>query len=191
MVLRRAILIQPNATSTRERENIIMVAIDKNKPSRQDRLRKILSGLSLHEQSTASITFGGVAHAVADLLAQIQKDITATDDSDKARAAWLEAVQRERDSHLRVDPLLKGIKQFVMLQFGDTQSASTTLADFGYTPRKVRTVSPATQVAAATKAKATRTVRRTMGTIQRLLLRRGTSGIRPRFALRAASAPSL
>lgn len=144
-----------------------MAAIDKNKPSRQDRLRKILAGLSLHEQSTASITFGGVAHPVADLLVQIQKDITATDDTDKARAAWLEAVQRERDSHLRVNPLLSGIKQYVMLQYGNTQSASTTLADFGYSPRKVPTVKPATQVASAAKAKATRTARHTMGTQQK------------------------
>jgi hypothetical protein len=144
-----------------------MGATDKNKPSRQDRLRKILSGLSLHLQSTASITFGGVAHPVADLLAQIQKDITATDDTDKARAAWLQAVQRARDSHLQVDPVLGSIKQYVMLQYGNTQSASTTLADFGYSPRKVPTVKPATQVASAAKAKATRTARHTMGTQQK------------------------
>ncbi len=144
-----------------------MSAIDKNKPSRQDRLRKIASGLQLHEPGNPSITIGGVAYAVNDLLTQIQKDITATDATDKARAAWLQTVQAERASHAQMDPLLRGIKQFVMLQFGETEASSTVLADFGYTPRKVAVRTPATSVAAAAKSAATRKARHTMGKDQK------------------------
>lgn len=154
-----------------------MVAIDKNKPSRQDRLRKVMAGLQQHEQGTTTITIGGVGHTVTDLLAKIQSDVSATDATDKARAAWLQSVQSERDSHSQVDPLLRGIKQFVILQYGDSQSSSATLADFGYAPRKVPVRSPTTKVAAAEKTRATRTARNTMGSQQKKAVVGNVTGV--------------
>jgi hypothetical protein len=93
--------------------------------------------------------------------------VQATDDAGKAKAAWLTAVQVARDSRARLDPILKGLTHFVMLEVGDTQASSEKLAAFGYTPRKPRTVDPATQVAAAEKARATRKPRHTMGPKQK------------------------
>jgi hypothetical protein len=174
MVRRREVLV---IHPIHEREKKIMVSIDKNKPSRQDRLRKIRAGLQLHEQGATVITIGGVGHTVTDLLAKIQDDITATDATDKARAEWLQSVQSERDSHQQVDPLLRGIKQFVMLQYGDSQAASATLADFGYTPRKVPVRSPTTSVAAANKSRATRKARNTMGAKQKKAVKGDVTGV--------------
>ena len=136
-----------------------------------------MAGLQLHAQGVITITIGGVGHTVTELLATIQDDITATDATDKARATWRQSVQSERDSHEEVDPLLKGIKQYVMLQYGDTQSASATLADFGYAPRKVPVRSPATSVAAAEKARATRQARHTMGSEQKEAVKGDVTGV--------------
>lgn len=57
-----------------------------NKPSRQDRLRKVLSGLLVHMQNTASITIGGVAHAVTDLQVQIGADVALAPSSSSSSA---------------------------------------------------------------------------------------------------------
>ena len=74
----------------------------------------------------------------------------------KGHATWLQQVEEERASHAIVDPLVTGVKQFVRLQFGNTEAVQATLADFGLDPTKKAVVPPATKVAAAAKAKATR-----------------------------------
>jgi hypothetical protein len=140
-----------------------MAKTDKNKVSRQSRLRKVLSGMGKHLQNLTALTIAQIAHPLKELEARIQQDIEASDTTDQAKAAWIAQVQAERTSHQQVDPLLRGIKQYVLLNWGDSKEASNTLEDFGYAPRKPRTVKPQTKVAAAAKAKATRTARHTVG----------------------------
>jgi hypothetical protein len=147
-----------------------MAKTDRNKVSRQNRLRKVLSGMGKHFQNVTALTIAQVVYPVADLEARIQKDIDASDATDLSKAAWLAEVDAQRTRDQEVDPLLRGIKQYVLLTWGDTKDASGTLEDFGYTPRKPRTVTPQTKVAAAAKAKATRTARHTMGPKQKQLI---------------------
>ena len=134
-----------------------------NKPTRQDRLRKVLSGMQLHFTGITSLTLAGVAHAVADLENKIQQDIAATDATDKAHASLTQTVDAATASHTEVDPLVSGVKAYVLLNWGNTEAASAVLADFGWTPRKKPVLTPAEKVAAASKAKATRAARGTKG----------------------------
>jgi hypothetical protein len=153
-----------------------MSSTDKNRTTRQNRVRLVLAGMEKHLASTPSIVIEGVPHSVADMRAMLQKDIAVTDAADKARADWRTSVQAERDSHTTSNPVLSGIKKYVQMQFGSTQSASTTLADFGYAPRKPRVVTPKTQVAATAKALATRAARHTTGPKAKLAI---TGAVQP------------
>jgi hypothetical protein len=145
-----------------------MTAIDKNnKTTRRDRLRLLLNGINLHFQNITSLTIGGVVHLVSDITSKITADIASSDAADKGHAAWLQLVEAERASHAVVDPLVTGVMQFVRLQFGDTDAVQGTLADFGMDPTKKAVVPPATRVAAAVKAQATRAARGTKGPKQK------------------------
>jgi hypothetical protein len=152
--------------ATKERETNTMTTRE-NKPTRQDRLRKVLSGMQLHFTGITALTLAGVSHAVAELEKDIQDDIAATDATDKAHASLTQTVDAAKASHAAVDPLVSGVKQYVLLNWGNTEAASAVLADFGWTPRKKPVVKPATKVAAAGKAKATRTARGTKGPKQK------------------------
>jgi hypothetical protein len=129
-------------------------ADNNNKTTRRDRLR--LNGINLHFQNITSLTIGGVVHLVSDITSKITADIASSDAADKGHAAWLQLVEEERASHAVVDPIVSGVKQFVRLQFGNTEAVQATLADFGMDPTKKAVVKPATKVASAQKAKATR-----------------------------------
>jgi hypothetical protein len=145
-----------------------MTAIDKNnKTTRRDRLRLLLNGINLHFQNITSLTIGGVVHQIADITAKITADIASSDTAEKGHATWLQQVDEERASHAVVDPLVSGVKKFVRLQWGDTDAVQATLADFGMDPTKKAVVPPATKVASAAKAKATRVARGTKGAVQK------------------------
>ncbi len=144
-----------------------MSTLNRNKPTRKDLLRLIISGVQKHFPSGQLVLAGQTFNMPTDLVKSIQTDIDATDATDKARAGWLAVVQAQTDSHQKVGPVLRALKRQVFAQFGDTQDASSTLADFGYTPQKVAEKSSADKAAAAEKSRATRTARHTMGKNQK------------------------
>lgn len=135
--------------------------------ARQNRLRLILSGLQKHFSGVTTITLGGATVVLADLAKRIQADIDAGDTFVKTKAQLAEDVQAERASHQDLDPDLRLLKLLVIAQSGDTKDASTTLADFGFEPRKTVKKSLAVKTLAADKADATRTARHTMGPVAR------------------------
>ncbi len=144
-----------------------MSTLDRNKPTRKDQLRLIISGVQKHYPSGQMALASQTFNLPSDLVKFIQADIDATDAADKVRADWLAAVQAQTDSHQKVGPVLRALKRQVLAQFGDTQDAGSTLADFGYAPQKVAEKSAATKAAAAEKGRATREARHTMGSNQR------------------------
>lgn len=168
-----------------------MVAPDKNKPSRKDRLRRIISGVQKHF-STGPLTLAGQTfNTSADLVNRIQGDIAASDASDDARAGWHGHVQVERDSHTALAPILRALKSQVVAKFGDTPDASATLGDFGYSPRKLPVRGVAAKAEAVDKLRATRTVRHTMGAQQKKAVK-GTVEVPVTAASTApAAAPSV
>ena len=138
-----------------------------NKPTRKDRLRLIASGVQKDFPSGTAVLGGQTFNLPVDLVKLIQADIDATDAADKARADWTAAVRVQNDSHQKVDPVLRDLKQWVFAQFANAQGASSTLADFGWSLPKVPVKSSETKTAAAAKAKATRSARHTMGKNQK------------------------
>jgi hypothetical protein len=166
-----------------------MATIDKNKGARQNRLRKVLAGMGKHFQNVPAMTIAQVVYKVTDLEALFQKDIAASDAADQAKAAWLASVQAEQTSHQQVDPLLAGVKQYVLLTWGHSKDASGTLEDFGYAPRKVPTVTPEVKAAATAKAQATRKARGTMGPKQKAKVK-GTVAAPPAGDVTKVPAPA-
>src|ERR1019366_4011307 len=104
------------------------------------------------------------------------------------RATWQTAIRTDEATRDATKTFVSGVKQGLLVAFAGHLD---TLADFRLPARAQHVATPEERLAAAAKAKATRAARHTMGSKQKLPLRRGTSGIRPRFALRAASASSL
>jgi hypothetical protein len=138
-----------------------------SKASRQNRLRLVLAGVDKHFQNVSSFTLGGRVITRADFEKLLQEDIDASDASVQAQAKLREDVQVERNSHAQVNPVLRLFKLFVVAQFGDTSDASTTLADFGFTPRKAPKKTLAVKTEATAKTQATRSARHTMGPKQK------------------------
>jgi len=143
------------------------MSTDKSKMSRQDRIRKVISGATKHFQPTTTFTLAAATVTLPQLTQMCQKDIDMSDAADQAKAAWLTSVQAERDTNDTTDPILRAFKAYVISLYGDTQNAASTLADFGYTPRKPRSTSVAVKALAADKARATRKARGTMGDKQK------------------------
>jgi len=131
-----------------------------NKTTRRDRLRKLVNGVQLHLSNVTALTIANVVHPMSDIIKLIGDDIAASDKSEQQRGIYLQQVAAEKASHQQVDPLVRGIVQYVRLNFGDTEAAQAVLADFGLTPRKKRVVSTAEKAAAASKAEATRKQRK-------------------------------
>jgi hypothetical protein len=161
---------------------------DKNKASRQDRLRKIMSGAAKHFPPTTTFTLAAATLTLQQLIQMCQKDIDMSDAADQAKAAWLTSVQTQRDTNEETDPMLRVFKAYVISLYGDTQNATSTLADFGYTPRKPRSKDVATKALAADKARATRKARGTMGPKQKKDIK-GTVATPPAPGAATASAP--
>jgi hypothetical protein len=144
-----------------------MSALNRNKPTRKDLLRLIISGVQKHYPGGQLVLASQTFNLPSDLVKFIQADIDASDAADKVRADWLAAVQVQTDAHQKVGPVLRAFKRQVLAQFGDTQDASSTLADFGYAPPKVAAKSAETKATAAEKGRATRAARHTMGKKQK------------------------
>ncbi len=148
-----------------------------NKSTRKDALRLIAAGVQMHFPSGTLILANQTFEMPADLVNLILADIADTDAADKARAAWLAAVQVQTNSHEKLAPVLRALKAQVLAQFGDTQDSATTLADFGYSPRRVGPRSVEEKAAAAVKGLATRAARHTMGSRQKERVTGNVTGV--------------
>jgi hypothetical protein len=133
------------------------------KTDRLVQLRKILAGIDAHLPAVKSITLGGVPYTRKELVELIQQDLAMIDASAKAKAAYLTQIQVERNTHAKVSPVLRFLKAYVIVQFGDAQDAMSKLEDFGYSPRRVGSLTVAEKAGAQEKARATRDARRPSG----------------------------
>src|SRR5882762_6311516 len=106
-----------------------------NTTTRLNKFQKAREGIGKHFQNVSSLTLGGTTVSPTDLMNLIQVDLDKTTELAKARAALKVLVQAERDAHAQVLPLLRLLKAYVIGVFGATDAASSTLEDFGYSPR--------------------------------------------------------
>lgn len=84
-----------------------------------------------------------------------------------AKAAWQEAIRQYQAIDAKATPVITGLKQFVLNTFGRN---SPQLADFGFAPRKVTTLTPAKKQQAVQKRAATRAARGTKGPVAKLAI---------------------
>jgi hypothetical protein len=148
------------------------------KPSRINRVvadQALIDGFTKHADALSALTVGGAPVKVADVIAALKAEIAAENAVAPARAAWEGTVLAARDQRAKTKVALKGVKQSLQLIFAGQVE---TLADFGLHPPKVRApLTPQQKAAAAAKAKATRAARKTMGSVQKSVVKGDVTGV--------------
>jgi hypothetical protein len=134
-----------------------------NRATQQDRERKIVAAIQKYLMAIASILIRGVSYTPAQIITLLQNDIAAADAATKAKAALHDAVIAAKAQRATTGPFLTGFRTYVLNQFKD----ASIISDFGFTPQKAPARTVANKATAATKAKATRTARHTMGAKQK------------------------
>jgi hypothetical protein len=134
-----------------------------NKLNRTNANALLLAGTQKHFTSNTAMTFGGGSHLPSEIVTALQSRSAASTATTAAETAFHAAVKAEANTRTQTALLIRQFIAFVLATFGED---TTILADFGLTPRKPAVISPATRVAAAAKAKATRTARGTKGKVQ-------------------------
>jgi len=138
-----------------------------SKATRQDRIRKVMAGMSKFYGNQRTVRLAGTTYKPADLQKLLQADITSSDAADQAKAAWLKAVNAQMKTRGTTDPVLRAIRHLVLGDHGDSKEAVDVLAAFGWSPRKPQKASGDEMVAKANKARATRQARGTKGSRQK------------------------
>ncbi len=128
------------------------------------RIRDLIAGTQKHPPS-GPLTIDGQEYTAATLTQVLQSLGDALSAVDSANAAWKDALQNLATTNAKVEPIVSAYRTWIVATFG---SAPATLADFGVTPRKVRTPATTAQTAEAiAKRNATRAARHTMGSKQK------------------------
>ncbi len=139
------------------------MGITKNKATRQNGNRKIVGAIRKH--LTESVTLEGVKYTPARLAKMFQNGIDIADATDVASKAWHTAVATEKATTQELSGVQTSLRNHVSAAFG---AASDEFADFGFTPKAVRTVDAKTKAEAVVKRAATRVARGTKGKRARL-----------------------
>jgi hypothetical protein len=161
-----------------------------SKSSTAAQVKQFLTGVNKHfPNGSQELQVGGGSFTVTALTALLQSYVDNREGVETSQAAASAKVQTENAQAPSQLAVFRASQSMIRNTFGNS---ADVLADFGLAPIKARAPRTAEQKAvSAAKGAATRKARGTMGKNQKLPLRRGTSGIRPRFAPRAASAASL
>jgi hypothetical protein len=134
------------------------------KSSLSKRIRDLIAGTQKHTPN-GSLTLGNVTYAAPALVQLLQGLADALDATDAARARWQDALKNATDARAKVGPLVADYQAWVSVTYA---GAPSMLADYGVTPRKVRTpLTVEQQAAAVAKREATRAARHTMGKVQK------------------------
>jgi hypothetical protein len=151
-----------------------MSTLHLNRSQQQAADDKLRVGLTKHAPTLTSFTIASATVKAADVITALQNRQNTVKASDAARATWQAAVAAERNEFEQSKGVVSGVTQTLKLMFA---GSADTLADFGLTPRKPRVVSPAAQVAATAKAKATRAARHTQGPKQKAAVKGALDGV--------------
>jgi hypothetical protein len=136
----------------------------KNKVSIKARNTSVEAGIDKYV--TGNLTLGGVTYTPATLKAVFTDQSTALDRSDALHQQWIDQVQATNSAGAKADAVYELLRSYVISQYG--KQANTVLGAFGMpVPKTPGARTPAAKVAAAEKAKATRKIRNTMGSVQK------------------------
>jgi hypothetical protein len=122
----------------------------------------LIAGIQKHLFS-ATLTLAGASYTGAALVALLEARVSAVGGSITAKAAYSAAVKAEEVELVETQAVVNALRRTLLAMYTD----ASTLGDFGLSPPKKPSVTPAQRVVAAAKAKATRTARHTMGSQQK------------------------
>ena len=108
------------------------------------------------------------------LVADFNAFITAAEKTKSCNQDWRNAIQAERLSEASVKPLRQGVRSIVEAKFG---KGATQLLQFGFKPRKTTAKTATSKAAAVVKTAATRKARGTKGSVQKLAVSGGVTGV--------------
>ena len=129
--------------------------------------QKLIDGLTKHAVTIPALVIGGVTMTTKDIIDALQARLTTSRAAETTRATWQAAVAADVAERAKTKTFASGLRQALLVAFAGQIDA---LADFGLTPRKPPTMTPAQRLAATEKAKATRAARHTMGKVQKSLI---------------------
>ncbi len=131
------------------------------------KVQNALAGVQKYLPADSTLEINGATMTVAQIVADFSAVLTKFSNVRSAKAQWLLAIQAvhdalpaEREEYLSFKKVLEG-----KLGRGNPQ-----LLEYGFSIGTRKPTTPETKVAAAAKARATRTVRHTLGSKQRLAL---------------------
>jgi hypothetical protein len=144
-------------------------------------LKNLITGIQKN-QPKGSFLLGGTKYTAPQVVDALQSVVDALLATEAARSSLKDALVASDALVVKYGDLVLNLKHLLQVQAG---SSSSTLAEYGLTPRKPHgTTSPKVKVAAADKALATRTARHTMGSKQKSQITGATA------AAAAAEAPA-
>jgi hypothetical protein len=122
-------------------------------------LGQLISGLQKN-QPNGTIVIDGTSYTTTELIQLLQALIDALSSTVAARTAYRDAVHQS-DALLKTDgPTVTALKASLRITYGPD---SSTLSQYGLSPRKVTVRTAEEKAIAAEKARATRAARHTMG----------------------------
>jgi hypothetical protein len=137
---------------------------------------------------TGKLTLGGVSYTAATLGAVFDDANTAMGAADTARSQLHSQVQAANTAIALALSVLASLRQYLITLHGD--QAGDVLVQYGLALPKKPVKTPAVKAAAAVKAKATRTLRGTMGPKARLKVKSNVQVVTAEVPAAAAGAPA-
>jgi hypothetical protein len=130
-----------------------------NKDTQKSNEGVVITALEKYYPAGGNLTLKGKVVAVPVLIQLLRDHIGAVGTTASAKGAWKLTVVDERAKAAVLRPLLKGLRQQVLNQFGDLSQAAI---DFGYVPQP-HPPTAEVKAAAVVKNRATRAARGTKG----------------------------
>jgi hypothetical protein len=146
--------------------SLVMTVV--NRTAQQTADQKLIDGLDKHKAVITALPIEGKTLTPAEAIAIVQARIDASNQSLTTKASAKAAVLSERTERAATKKFVSSLRQVIRSMFG---ASADILADFGLALPKPRKPSPQKKVTAAAKAKATRTLRHTMGKKQKAAIK--------------------
>jgi hypothetical protein len=148
--------------------------------------QSLIDGFNKNATAITNMVVGGVPHTTKDIVATLQSRIDSSKAVLSTRATWQTAVKADKTLRDTTKTFVSAVKQSLIVSFAGHLD---TLADFGLTERAKVVRTPEEKLAAATKAKATRAARHTMGSKQKAEIKGTVTPTAPVTAAPSAPTP--
>ena len=155
-----------------------------NKSQFQAQEQIVLTGIGTYLSGVTQVTLGGVVYSNADLKKVFTDDLAAVAAADVQGAQYHSAVQAAKQTRAKATAVLKLLKAYVLVQYGDNLPVQQA---FAFAKPQTKTLK--VKVQAADQAKATRKMRGTLGKAQKKAVK-GTAAPQQGAPVTGTAAPA-